>query len=324
MNKLHEYFRKTSNFTILLLSISFCLNIYFILQIRTYNLKNTTKNQELLPYLDEGLLDDSQNDLIINFESLRRAINDYVHDLNGEIGVYFEYLPTGISVSANANDPVKLVSLSKVPLAMSIMKKIEKKQLQLDSKIVLTKSDLDPNFGTLWEKGEGSVFTIEQLLQYMLQESDNTAYQALFHVLTGEEINDVYDNLDIQINVKEQDIRVSAKSYTSVLKSLYFSSYLNENDSNYILDLLTNTIFTDKIPAGVSDKGIKIAHKVGVYNVDAIGGDMYSDCGIIYLPNRPYILCIFDKAEEVIATKRISYISSFIYTYISNVKGGIK
>lgn len=280
------------------------------------------KNNEY-PLLSKRIFSQSVNDLILNFIPLRKALRDYVSAQNGDVGVYFEYLPSGVSIGVNDRTEIKLASLSKVPLAMSIMKKIENKKLSLDDKLTIKKDELDKGFGNLWEKGEGATFTVKELLDYLLKESDNTAYNVLFDALTAEEVMDVYDNLDVEINSRETIPIVSPKSYSSIFRSLYLSSYLSVQDSSYLLDILTKTNFKDKIPAGIP-ANISIAHKIGVFDLTESDGKVYTDCGIVYFPNRPYTLCIFVKNSESEAKKHMAYISRIIYSYLLIVKGDTK
>ncbi len=261
------------------------------------------------------------NDVIINFVPLRKALRAYAEAQKGTLGIYFEYLPSGISVGVNDREEVKLASLSKVPLAMSILKKIEKGELALTDVIEITKEDLNTKFGDLWKKGEGAKLTVEELLKASLILSDNTAYEVLFRLLSVEEVIEVYDNLEIEVTSKEADPHVSPKSYSSIFRSLYLASYLSREDSNYLLDVLTKTVFKDKIPAGVPE-GILVAHKIGVFSRVDSSEKLFSDCGIVYFPKRPYILCIFVSDTDEQAQKHIKYISNMIYKYLEVVKGG--
>lgn len=271
--------------------------------------------------LSKRVFQENPNDVIINFVPLRKALQQYVLEQNDTVGVYFEYLPSGISVGANDSKEVKLASLSKVPLVMSILKKVERGELKLDDKLILQKKNLDDKFGDLWKQGEGAVLTIEELIEASLKKSDNTAYYTLFDLLTNAEIVEVYNNLEIEVTSRETEPKVSPKSYSSIFRSLYLSSYLSQANSSYVLEILTNTIFTDKIPAGVP-ANILVSHKVGVFSRVDSNDKVFTDCGIIYAPERPYILCIFVQATDEVAQKHMSYISKMIFEYIRIVKGG--
>lgn len=282
---------------------------------------NEAKQQLQYPLLSKRIFVENSNDMILNFIPLREALREYVTAQGGKVGVYFEYLPSGISIGVNDREEVKLASLSKVPLVMSILKKVERKHLTLDTKIALKEEWLDKKFGSLWQKGAGATFTVEELINYSLKESDNTAYEALFSLLSDADVNEVYDNLDIQISRENGTAYplVSPKSYSSIFRSLYLSSFLSKEDASYVLDILTETMFTDKIPAGLP-KDVLVTHKIGTFTRQDEAGDVFIDCGIVYVPDRPYTLCIFVQDSDEEAKKHMSYISKMTYGYISLVQ----
>lgn len=308
---------------ILILAASLVLNSFFV-----YRFFETNDDQVLLqeryPYLSKRIFASNPNDIIVNFIPLREALKEYVGKQAGKVGVYFEYLPSGTSIGINDKEEIKLASLSKVPIAMSILKKIEREQMSLNDTLVIEKKHLNQKFGTLWKKGEGASLSVGEAIRYALVESDNTAYDLLFDQLTGKEINEVYEGLDIPIGIeKEEDLYpiVSPKNYSSIFRSLYLSSFLSTEHSNYILKLLTQSEFNDKLRAGVPEN-ILVSHKIGVFTRTDNSRNVFIDCGIIYVPERPYIICAFVQDTENRAQKHISYISKIIYGYITKVKGG--
>jgi beta-lactamase class A len=277
------------------------------------------------PLLSRRIFAKDQNDIIINFIPLREALKEYVGERGGKVGVYFEYLPSGISIGVNEKQEIKVVSLSKVPLVMSIFKKIERGKISLDDMLVIEEKHLDRGFGTLWQRGAGARVPIKELVRLALTESDNTAYRALFDQLTNQEVHEVYVGLDVSIERQQEGGLfypiISPKSYSSIFRSLYLSSFLTKNHSNYILETLTQSASKDKLAAGVPDT-VKIAHKIGVFKkLDSPSQNLFVDCGIVYVPDRPYILCasVSDTDEE--AKRHLSYISKMIYEYIVAVKG---
>ena len=278
-------------------------------------------NFEKYNLISKRIFVEDPNDVIINFVPLRKALKAYAEAQKGTLGIYFEYLPSGISVGVNDREEVKLASLSKVPLAMSVLKKIEKGDMSLTDIIEITKEDLDTNFGDLWKRGEGTKLTVEELLKASLISSDNTAYNVLFRMVSAREVTEVYDNLEIEVASKETEPSISPKSFSSIFRSLYLASYLSREDSNYLLDILTKTVFKDKIPAGVPE-GVLVAHKIGVFSRIDSSKKLFSDCGIVYFPKRPYILCVFVSDTDEQAQKHIKYISNMIYKYLEVVKGG--
>lgn len=318
---------KFSRVPTVLLLLSIAANSFFAYQFFTAAKSSVTEKQADLadskqyPYLSKRIFAENQNDILVNFIPLRLALREYVEKQGDKVGVYFEYLPSGTSIGVNDKEAIKLVSLSKVPLVMSIFKKIEKKKMSLSDILTVKKEHLDERFGSLWKKGEGAQLSIEELIKLALVESDNTAYNILFDQLTPQEVNGIYEGLDIQISKEGEHMLVSPKSYSSIFRSLYLSSFLLEENSNRILEILTKTAFNDKIPAGVPEN-IKVAHKIGVFEKLAGSQNVFIDCGIIYVPNRPYVLCVFVHDTNEQTQKHMSYISKMIYGYIVAVKGG--
>jgi len=123
--------------------------------------------------------------------------------------------------------------------------------------------------------------------------------------------------LDIPFREVDNYPIISAKNYSSVLRSLYLSSFLQYQDSNEILDLMTHSIYTDKIPSKIPPN-VKIAHKIGVYEKVDPDNSTFSDCGIVYVPKRPYILCIMTKGSDSFAQSTMSSLSKIIYDYVTS------
>lgn len=301
-----------------LLIISIIVNVGLLTRLGKSNEKLPQENGDHpFPYLSKRIFMQNQNDIIINFVPLRNAVRNYVEKQNVEIGVYFEYLPSGTSIGINDRMEVRFASLIKLPVVMAVYKDMEKGDLKKDTILTVSEENVHKGFGELWKKGAGTKITVKEAIDLSIKESDNTALRALVSALPKGAIEDVFDNLDITIDTGLGYPIISPKNYSSILRSLYLSSYLQYEDSNEIIDLLTNTKFNDKIPAGVS-QGIKVAHKIGLFELGE-KMNVFSDCGIIYAPNRPYSLCIMVKSDEDSSRNHMVHISQMIYGYIERV-----
>lgn len=65
--------------------------------------------------------------------------------------------------------------------------------------------------------------------------------------------------------------------------------------------------------AGINDKNIKIAHKIGVFN-----NQVQSDCGIVYLDNNNFVICIMIKGDDDdVTNSRIADLSKIAYDFLS-------
>lgn len=276
---------------------------------------NLVDSSEKFPYLSKRIFVDDPNDVLINFVPLRAALREYASKQAVRIGFYFEYLPSGISIGVNDQEEVRLVSLAKVPTIMAVYRQINLENLKPEQILKVSREDINKDSGDLWKRGEGVQITLEEAINLTLTESDNTAHNLLLRLIQPEDINAVYDSLDIQVRQEDGFPVVTPKSYSSILRSLYLSSYLSQQYSNEILELLTQTKFKDKLTAGVPSS-IKVAHKVGVLEGKDASLSLFLDCGIIYVPNRPYLLCMFVNGSDEEAQVRMKSVSQTIYEYV--------
>lgn len=272
------------------------------------------------PLLSPRIFAEDRNDIIINFTDLRKELRAYV-PAQGNIhaGVYFEYLPSGVSIGINEKDEFISASLIKVPFIMSIFRLLEKGTLALNTVLTLEKDDLDPGFGTLWKRGAGAQLTVEEAIEHTLKESDNTASIVLDAHAPTDGIVDVYNALDIPVDWSASRPAVSAKNYSSILRCLYLSCFLRYESSQRILELLTQTIFHDGLPAGVP-ADVPVAHKIGMYDSPDSTKRVRLDCGIVYVPMRPYILCILGetvKGQEQLVIDFSREVSNQVYRFVA-------
>lgn len=267
------------------------------------------------PLLSSRILIDSQRDFLINFTPLRESFDAYTADHSYDLGLYFEYLPTGSSVGHNSDKEMKLASLSKVPVVMAVYNEMEQGKIKPGQMIAIRQEHLSDEFGSLYKRGAGSTVSLEEAVSLALRESDNTAANALASLLQGNAFEDVFDQFDLPKKVVDTYPVLTPKSYSSMLRSLYLSTYINKEHSSHVLSELAKSVFADKLPAGV-DKNITVAHKIGVLDDRNGPINTFSDCGIIYVPNRPYLLCIVMTGDEELANKAMSELSRIAYDYV--------
>jgi beta-lactamase class A len=278
----------------------------------------------IYPFLSHRIFNDSPNDLLINFINLRHYLREYVQKTERtghKLGVYFEYLPSGISIGINDATAYMSASLLKVPLSIGIYRKIQEGRLNFESPLTVDERSIDLRSGPLGQKGAGTRLTVEEAVRLVLVESDNTAKNLLVSQLPLEEMNRVYDYLDIPITPQGFSAVTSPKNYSSIFKSLYLSTYVSNALSNRLLEHLTKANFQRGIRSGVPDT-VAVAHKYGIEVAPgAEAATSYTSCGIVFLPNRPYTLCIMTSGFPVDeADGHIAHISRAAYEFTASVK----
>ncbi len=239
-----------------------------------------------------------------------------------EAAVYFRDLDTGQWLGVNQDVNFSPASLLKVPLMIALYKQAEDNPDLLKKKIPY-KESLQTEYnavqvitnGKFVEKGKD--YSIEELIEYMIVHSDNAAkdligQDPMFDVL----IRHPYEELGIEIpGVRGLQDFMTVKQYATFFRILYNSSYLNRQMSNKALDLLSKTSFNQGLVAGLP-KGMTVAHKFGERGYEGVR--QLHDCGIVYLPKRPYLLCIMTRGyndEKLQST--IASISKLVYDEVT-------
>ena len=149
--------------------------------------------------------------------------------------------------------------------------------------------------------------------------SDNTAFNALYYPAGDTFPKDLYNELDLtqpKLNDSVVSTDIAPREYSKILKSLYYSTYLSYKSSNEILDLMTKIENGEGLRSNIPNE-IKIAHKIGIKSSNPNPElNFTSDCGIVYVPKRPYILCMMSQEDNETAVKYMKTISSTIYDFI--------
>ncbi len=299
----------------MLLVVAFVsIGVNIVLSIQLAKSDTTAELRKQFPLLAPRILTDKPTDVLINFLPLRTSLNQYVAPFGDTFALYFEYLPTGTSIGINGTTDFPAASLIKVPGVMAYYRQLEDNGMSIDNQIVtIQEKEIDKGFGTLWMRGVGSSINLNEAVRLALVESDNTASYVIADHVSQKSFHEVYEGLDIDLTKKDGVINISAKSYTSILKALYFASVLSKEHSQVILTMLSQTNFGDKLVAGVP-QNVTVAHKIGIY-----GDQLFQDCGIMYVPDRPYALCMISQAPEDVTRTRMKEVSRMIYTYVAGV-----
>lgn len=253
----------------------------------------------------------------VNFSALRGQLINYFKENQLEGGnLYFEYLPTGTSVRISGQEQLVAASLMKLPVAMNAYKAAKLGKIDLNKIVAIKPEWLDDTYGNLYQKGAGYRLSINDAIKIMLEDSDNTALKLvgaqIDGILPGSESSLNYVDIDLTVN-DDNSISLDSKNYSSFLKCMYFSCYNDFDGSQKILEFLANSSSKTRLVAGLNNSNIKVAHKIGT-NSDT----NQSDCGIFYVPQRNYILCIMIPGNDSASTNaHFKDVSQIVYNYIT-------
>ncbi len=235
---------------------------------------------------------------------MQSEISDAINESkqNGNVtdaSVYWRDLSTGSRVVVNPTMTSEPASLLKVALALSIHRKAEADPSFLQKTVVMNIPDQDggQHFAPPNKAESGKTYTIAQLLDLSTVDSDNNATDLLITQLTDSELRHSYTDLGIQVPVDNpSNYTLDVATYASFFRVLYNASYLTRADSEEFLLDLSRSTFTKGIVSGLPT-GTVVSHKFGEFSTSDNHSQLH-DCGIVYKPNHPYLLCIMTKGND--------------------------
>lgn len=266
-----------------------------------------------------------------DYIDLKSKLISYIEDQKkaGKLefaSVYFRDLEAGPTMGIDQFVDYIPASLLKVPLVLTYLALAEDDSTILSNQIIFGPEIKDyipvQNFKPSDRLVEGNSYTVDQLIERTIINSDNASAQILFEYLDtfGDKnlLSQTYRDLGIiEMGSDLNKEAVNTKSYGSIFRILYNSSFLNPEASEKFLKLLSQTEFKEGLEAGVPS-GVVVAHKFGERSLEN-GQKQLHDCGIIYFPDNPYLLCIMtrgNKFEDL--AEIISHISAEFYKEVES------
>ena len=214
----------------------------------------------------------------------------YLKTVGGQYGVYLKDLKSGLELGSGQDEVMEAASDIKVPLALFLLNQVEAGKLNLTDMVTLQDSDFMSGTGTLdGTANSGDKYSVQDLLSLMITISDNTAWQALQRVLTPE-ATDAYVASIGAPDCHQLDDNCTAHELGILFDGIYHAKLLQPAENKLLLDLLSNTIFNERIPYYLGST--VVAHKTG-----ADGGVM-NDAGIVYLGSTPFIVSVFTVTDD--------------------------
>jgi beta-lactamase class A len=218
-----------------------------------------------------------------------------------KVGVYYRELDDGYWFSIGDTEKFIPASMRKLPLMIALLKQAETETKLLERVVTFDLSNdynLNQNFKPTQTLVFGNTYTIRDLIYRMIVYSDNNAFTFLTKVVDPVLFDKVYSNLRLlNPRVTKDDEFLSVQTYESFFRILYNASYLTRDSSDWALDILSKSEFRTGLVSGVPS-AIKVSHKFGEKSDAAEGTVQLHDCGIIYYPRHPYLLCVMSKGPN--------------------------
>jgi beta-lactamase class A len=284
--------------------------------------------QFISPLLD---CDNGQNIYQGQTAALKEKLAKYIEqqkDKNQltDVAVYFRDLRNGPWFGINEDTEFVPASLMKVPIMIAYYKLAEKNPDILGKKIAvgqIAPETFEQSYKPSQKIVSGKNYSIDELIYYMIAFSDNDALTLLLQNIDQDVLLQSYTDLGVIIpGAKSLDDELSVRDYSSFFRILYNASYLDRNYSERALETLSKSDFQNGIVAGLP-QNIQVSHKFGErFSISGQGQNssekQLHDCGIVYDPKNPYLVCIMSKGNNFDElSKTIKEISQTIYSSLS-------
>jgi len=189
-------------------------------------------------------------------------------------------------------------SLMKIATGISVMKRAESNPNFLKQRITFTEADNLHVAQTLTDETlqAGKSYTINELLERMLRHSDNHATFLLNKACGIETLRKTYNDFGITMP-RDANYQITIHQYVRFFKALFFATYLSQENSELLMNLLSQSGFKNGLENGINNQDdLLIAHKFGERNYN--GTFELHDVGIAYKNGGAYLIGVMAKGKN--------------------------
>ncbi|HVA27740.1 MAG TPA: serine hydrolase [Candidatus Baltobacteraceae bacterium] len=228
--------------------------------------------------------------------SLRSGLHDLVERFPATSAVEVLDLSSGYRVGYNAAASMPAASTIKVPVMVEVFRQLEAGRFDLTHRMTLLASDKDYGSGDLCDQSPGNTYSVNELLEKMIDISDNTATNMLIRLIGRANINATMRRLGLEHTRLTGDVRTDSYAVRQTLRtspadmvrllSLMAKRELVDNwSSNEMISILEEDQINTLLPEPLPDD-VPIAHKTGSFS------DTLNDVGIVYADDAPYVIAV--------------------------------
>lgn len=221
------------------------------------------------------------------------------------IGICYLDLETGYTVSCGGDTVFDSASVIKAPFILSVLLDAEGGGDRYDLAGKTLEYNRDEYYregtGRIVDSPDGTVYTYEELVRYVLSYSDNVAFNTLMRAYGYGSLHRMIDKQGWE-SMKSSASRMSARDGCRVMEQIYKYTEGGHKYSALMKDALIDSDQPKLIARVAGDR--KAAHKYG-WDYGA-----YHDIGIVY-DEHPYAVAIFSEYDSATAAQ-VEYLDSLL------------
>lgn len=258
--------------------------------------------------------------------SLAAVVDAAVDRSGGVSSVYVKSLNTGASVAIQEDRVVPSASLFKVPILVEVLRQQSLGSLDMDTPVRLQQKHWSDGAGVL-QAQIGKEFPVRELLELMIEVSDNVAALALLDLVKTDNVNLTLQSAGLEATrLRIGDVSgdwggrpgentTSAREMGILFEKIATGKILDEAASQEAIRLLSLEQQAAWLPALLPPRA-RVAHKSG-----ELPGVRH-DAGVIYTPRNQFVAVVLvsDLTDFERAAQTISRVARAAYDYFETGK----
>jgi beta-lactamase class A len=221
---------------------------------------------------------------------------------HGHTGAAVLVLETGQRASLHGQERFPMQSVYKFPIAMAVLREVDRGALALDRPVRIETRELVPPalHSPIRERfPDGGTLPLREILRYAVEESDGTASDVLLRVAGGpDRVTTYLEGLGIRgVRVVTTEMEMSRSEHVqyrnwaqpdeavALLRVFHEGRGLSAASSALLREWMTVTLTGPKRIKGLLPDGVEVAHKTGTSNTDHGLSRATNDIGIVTLPD---------------------------------------
>jgi beta-lactamase class A len=246
-------------------------------------------------------------------QTLRTRLGQITAEYPGTYGVVVFDPSSGETVALNADQRFLAASLTKLPVLLTLYRAAALGEVDLEDEISILPSDVQAyGTGVLYRRPVGYTMTLRECAEFLIKESDNTAWVMLNRYLGRSYIEAELYRIGANSTAYWIPNTTTPNDVLIMLKTIADPSYTSPELSAEMLDFMSDTSFEDRLPQPLPE-GTRVAHKIGSY------GDTFSDAGVVFpegsqgIRDAYFIVVVVGETTEQTARSAIQNISLAAY-----------
>lgn len=254
---------------------------------------------------------------VVDLATLRGDLEGTAGRHMGRYGVVVFDPNSRSGVSLGGDEIFTAASVGKLPTLLALYRAAARGELSLNDKISIRYEDYRSyGTGVLHNFAPGTEMTLRECAYYLVNKSDNTAWEMLDRHLGVEKIQAELAG----IGATGTDYAMGTttpKDVFLMLEKIGDPSFTDAKLSGEMVSAMTNTAFEDRLPAPLPPD-VRVAHKIGSYE------DSYGDAGIVFYKDRDgverryFIVILSGGTGEGAARAAIQEMSLTVYEHLAD------